>query len=1004
MEERAAAMIEEICKLTEEVESGEILDVVKLYHAFKEPRSKEADSQLILSITYPTSELRRFLEAVAAKVEGKRNDGIFISSGGYGSGKSHALLVLYHLARLGPQASDWLHRWGVKGVLPSTRVAAVNLVSEAASSLWEHLFERAGHPELIPEVRNWPSLDQWKSLAREGPLVLLIDELEDWLDGLRSESRGPNKTALYNLAEAATEPGCPLVAVLVVYGRKPHLYSDAFREHPPIYNFATTQDRERIVIHRLIESFDRRKAEAIIKRYLEAYRAVPDRLPSQRGRWDSLEDEMLSLFPFHPHFLKNAFEVYGSASHYQGARGTIYLGASLLRESKSKPWELVTAGCVSPLFESVALDLRQLNITLVGCCEEDLRQRLSAISLAEPLLSTALFFSFIPQRPGATAEDIAFANLSPETNINDIDAQLKDVLGKAVYLDEVEGRYRIVEEPVLRKVIEQRARDLLATPQGIAKTKAKFLSEMREIIGANSYFVEEVVPDSEAPLKLVFASKSLSTSEVLSVTRGKTWPNTIVVMQPKAGLTGDLLQDEDFLMTLARVMVAETLSVDARREQERQKLAAEFRRTLEAELKGNYGIWCKVIRQKRDTGVEHSIRYIDVEPTKARIEATLDRHYDVSAIKEAIREFLEEKRQAGCKVRDISEMFRRFLGLPVIRADSQWQVALRALANESREVVVRTGRTLYPYHAPLPEILQEDWEVWLQPFAPPPPPPPGIKEAAERRLRSARESGVRLNNLLAQVQQEGAQDATAENLLQVMDELIVEAKAVVEDLDGEVRSPEGGAIPHGLQLDVLIGWHRDFSPADDRQARKRVLDILDEKEEVGLGTLTNTLHGEGIADRALRYALRRLINKNRAVIVDAAGNSLFAVPDELSDTYKVRRPAVVPPPPPPREIVVDTELCGSPEVMLSLLRDRVPEEGQVTKVEIRAEPSTVTTDPVFGYDWPGSTSTITHQLAVQFPLPTTKAAFLSHIENLKDRLGGMKLRAKVTVRVRGYGA
>jgi len=72
-------MICQICKFTDEVQSGDVLDVVKLYHAFKDRKSKEADPKFVIAITYSTNELRRFLKA-AAKLGSQRNEGLFIAS------------------------------------------------------------------------------------------------------------------------------------------------------------------------------------------------------------------------------------------------------------------------------------------------------------------------------------------------------------------------------------------------------------------------------------------------------------------------------------------------------------------------------------------------------------------------------------------------------------------------------------------------------------------------------------------------------------------------------------------------------------------------------------------------------------------------------------------------------------------------------------------------------------------------------------------------------------
>ena len=93
--------IAQICQLSEEVRTGELLEAVFIDQAIKDPDSKEADAGFVLRATYPTVPIRSLLELMAQKLSGKYPKGTVVIRGDYGSGKSHTLLVLYHLASLG---------------------------------------------------------------------------------------------------------------------------------------------------------------------------------------------------------------------------------------------------------------------------------------------------------------------------------------------------------------------------------------------------------------------------------------------------------------------------------------------------------------------------------------------------------------------------------------------------------------------------------------------------------------------------------------------------------------------------------------------------------------------------------------------------------------------------------------------------------------------------------------------------------------------------------------
>jgi hypothetical protein len=226
----------------------------------------------------------------------------------------------------------------------------------------------------------------------------------------------------------------------------------------------------------------------------------------------------------------------------------------------------------------------------------------------------------------------------------------------------------------------------------------------------------------------------------------------------------------------------------------------------------------------------------------------------------------------------------------------------------------------------------------------------------------------------------------------------------VENREGELRSPEGDPIPEEVKLEELHGWHKECAPPDDRGARRRITEILQEKKEIPLGTLASALHGEGISSAALRRGLQRLQAQRKLIIERHDKETCEVLPIELTDEYIAKVPIIVPPPPPPleEEVEIETGTCGTPEMMLSLLQDRLLEEARIIKAEVQAEPQDPALDPVFGHDWRGSKVKSTHSLILDFDVPTVKEALLEHLGSLKDRLRGMRLNAKVKVRIKKH--
>jgi len=116
--------IAEICQLSDEVRTGELLISVFIDRAIKDPASKEADRGFVLRATYPTAPLRSLAEHVAQKLSGRHPKGSAVIRGTHGSGKSHGLLALYHVVAAGEEAWSVLETWGVQAMPPATaRVA-----------------------------------------------------------------------------------------------------------------------------------------------------------------------------------------------------------------------------------------------------------------------------------------------------------------------------------------------------------------------------------------------------------------------------------------------------------------------------------------------------------------------------------------------------------------------------------------------------------------------------------------------------------------------------------------------------------------------------------------------------------------------------------------------------------------------------------------------------------------------------------------------------------------
>jgi len=110
--------------LTEEGIEG-IIDLANL----SDPRKRkiEANPQLFFRLTYPTVDIRRVIRALDERFAGKGDaPGLFLFEGLKGSGKSHLLLLIYHLFSAPQVAKNWLEQHGLTCRLPSGATVIVN--------------------------------------------------------------------------------------------------------------------------------------------------------------------------------------------------------------------------------------------------------------------------------------------------------------------------------------------------------------------------------------------------------------------------------------------------------------------------------------------------------------------------------------------------------------------------------------------------------------------------------------------------------------------------------------------------------------------------------------------------------------------------------------------------------------------------------------------------------------------------------------------------------------
>ncbi|MGH7902069.1 MAG: hypothetical protein ACRENZ_10070, partial [Thermodesulfobacteriota bacterium] len=119
-----------------------IIDLANL----EDPKGKklEVNPQRFLSLTYPTADIRRVIQKLYDRFSGHKDaPGLFLFEGLKGSGKSHLLLMIYHLFKNYEIAKRWLDVHKMYCELPDNAVVVVNKFTDLPlDSIWDFVFKQ----------------------------------------------------------------------------------------------------------------------------------------------------------------------------------------------------------------------------------------------------------------------------------------------------------------------------------------------------------------------------------------------------------------------------------------------------------------------------------------------------------------------------------------------------------------------------------------------------------------------------------------------------------------------------------------------------------------------------------------------------------------------------------------------------------------------------------------------------------------------------------------------
>jgi len=365
-----------------------------------------ADPAKFFGNTHPAQNLKDVAKAVFSRLANPKDAGLTLRlSTGFGGGKTHTLMTLWHLGRSVSDAA-----LGSEILPPDLRPSKVTTIAldcgkagvpdfnthAAASthSLWGELFYQLGEaggtgggakalaalgaadaPEASPNAK------QLDAVLPEGPILFLIDELVIYMAKLSERGQG-NLLGFLNLLSSVVSNRPETVLVVTdpgqqaVYAQQSQRIAqqleDCARDLEEIFGRKMSSidpigdESAKVIVRRLFGKVEPEAARKTAQNYSDLFKrvsAADSRLlptgganpPSSPAYKKAIED----CYPFHPRLLKTAEERLGAMASFQKSRGVLRLFARIIRDvwNNQTACDLISAGDVNWADKDIQADL-----------------------------------------------------------------------------------------------------------------------------------------------------------------------------------------------------------------------------------------------------------------------------------------------------------------------------------------------------------------------------------------------------------------------------------------------------------------------------------------------------------------------------------------------------------------------------------------------------------------------------------------------------------------------
>lgn len=670
--------------LSEEGIEG-IIDLANLTNK----RKLEAKPKIFLNLTYPTVDIRRVIQNLNERFAEKGDTpGLFLFEGLKGCGKSHLLLLIYHLLNSPDLAKSWLNKHGLQSVLlPSDATIILNKFTDLPLfSIWDFIFEKVTSIRPKTSIVQ-PSLQQIQDILGDRQIILILDELEQ---GIRvigdSAVRAQNIAFLQMLSEWANRSG-QVTIFASIYSDKEEPGSTLKRVPSCRVNFAHAGDKACVVLHRIFENyldFDPRLASGVIDSYINIW------TKHISFNADQYRSKLSVSYPFLPELLELILERVPVRGGFQNVRGALGFLANMVRLTDKKV-DIITAAHSDLQDREVRIRFSDLDTSgeLITKVFGNLNE-LKEYSLASEIAAATLLYTLTGtgRLVGASREELLKHVLGPDIDINDFEKTLLVFQKYASHFHLREGRFYFdVEENAdakveynSLKVDSDKAKNLLHS-----LWRDEIFREPNCVIFTNIEDTKEILASLDKNrLRYVLAPRRLSSSEHHELYYGLEQRNQVILLEPR-DKNFNLETNPDLLKWAKRQIAAEKLiglTDDANRRNDYHRIASEDKRLCVDALKRAGLIFIRWEFYGDSPDVDRIEEETITGVSKDDVLHSLNQFFPIQLFEEHLSGRLNEI--LGRTVKDIDQEYRATLSFPVPATARSVSGALRSMCKSGK--------------------------------------------------------------------------------------------------------------------------------------------------------------------------------------------------------------------------------------------------------------------------------------------------------------------------------